>query len=68
MRKNALEDTPAHEVLEWIHRVFSNLKRRGLGILHGFRCKHLDWQRGKSMFALVDAGRATWKDTAATGA
>ena len=35
---------PAHEVLDWIHRVFANLKRWGLGVLHGFRCKYLNWQ------------------------
>ena len=40
----AVGDTPAYEALDWIHRVFSNLKRWGLGVLHGFRCKHLDWQ------------------------
>ena len=68
----AVGDTPAHEVLEWIHRVFSNLKRWGLGVLHGFRRKHLDWQlvewsfrwnwrrrRGESLFALLDAGVAS---------
>ena len=65
----AVGDTPAHEVLEWIHRVFSNLKRRGLGVLHGFRRKHLDWQlvewsfrwnwrqrRGESLFAQPGPG------------
>ena len=77
----AVGDTPAHEVLEWIHRVFSNLKRWGLGVLHGFRRKHLDWQlvewsfrwnwrrRGESLFALLDAGLASgpaiWKDITA---
>ena len=68
----AVGDRPAHEVLEWIHRVFSNLKRWGLGVLHGFRRKHLDWQlvewsfrwnwrrrRGESLFALLDAGLAS---------
>ena len=68
----AVGDRPTHEVLEWIHRVFSNLKRWGLGVLHGFRRKHLDWQlvewsfrwnwrqqRGESSFALLDAGVAT---------
>ena len=68
----AVGDTPAHEVLEWIHRVFSNLKLWGLGVLHGFRRKHLDWQlvewsfrwnwrrrRGESLFALLDAGVAS---------
>ena len=64
----AVGDRPAHEVLEWIHRVFSNLKRWGLGVLHGFRRKHLDWQlaewsfrwnwrrRGESLFALLGPG------------
>ena len=65
----AVGDRPAHEVLEWVHRVFSNLKRRGLGVLHGFRCKHLDWQlvewsfrrnwrqpRGETLFALLGPG------------
>jgi hypothetical protein len=37
--KNAL---PAHISFERIHRVFSNLKRWGLGTFHGFREKHLD--------------------------
>ena len=32
--------TPAHLVL-WIHRVFSNLKRRALGTCHGLRRAHL---------------------------
>ena len=72
----AVGDRPAHEVLDWIHRVFSNLKRWGLGVLHGFRCKHLDWQlvewsfrwnrrrqRGESLFALLDAGLASGPTT-----
>ncbi len=33
---------PAHIKFERIHRVFSNLKRWGLGTFHGFREKHLD--------------------------
>jgi hypothetical protein len=32
----------AHVVMPWIHRVFSNLKRWGLGIYHGFREKYLN--------------------------
>jgi hypothetical protein len=32
----------AHVLLPWIHRVFSNLKRWGTGVLHGFRKAHLD--------------------------
>jgi hypothetical protein len=31
----------AHEVLPWIHRVFSNLKTWALGVYHGLRAKHL---------------------------
>ena len=32
----------AHLVLFWIHRVFSLMKRWGMGTFHGFRPKHLD--------------------------
>jgi len=32
---------PAHIVLPWVHRVFSNLKRWALGVYHGLRKKHL---------------------------
>jgi transposase-like protein len=31
----------AHVVLPWIHRVFANAKRWGLGVYHGLRRKHL---------------------------
>jgi transposase-like protein len=31
----------AHMVLPWIHKVFTNLKRLGLGVYHGFREKHI---------------------------
>ena len=31
----------AHVVLPWTHRVFSNLKRWGLGTFHGLRRQHL---------------------------
>lgn len=33
---------PAHIPFVRIHRVFSNLKRWGLGTFHGFRAKHMD--------------------------
>ena len=33
-------DRKAHEVLQWTHRVFSNLKRWALGVYHGLRRKH----------------------------
>ncbi|URI15146.1 IS1595 family transposase [Brevundimonas albigilva] len=32
---------PAHVFMPWIHRVFSNLKRFGLGVYHGFRRAYL---------------------------
>ena len=32
---------PAHIVLPWIHRLFSNLKRWGLGVYHGLRKTNL---------------------------
>ena len=32
---------PAHVFMPWIHRVFSNLKRWGLGTFHGFRRRYL---------------------------
>jgi ISXO2-like transposase domain len=31
----------AHVIMPWIHRVFSNAKRWGLGVFHGFREKYL---------------------------
>ena len=31
----------AHLVLPWVHRVFANAKRWGLGVYHGLRQKHL---------------------------
>src|SRR4051794_24947141 len=34
-------DAPAHLVLPWIHRVFANAKRWGLGVYHGLRRQHL---------------------------
>jgi transposase-like protein len=32
----------AHVILRWIHRVFSLVKRWGMGTFHGFRQKHFD--------------------------
>ncbi len=32
----------AHVLMPWIHRVFSNLKRWGMGVFHGFREKYLN--------------------------
>ena len=66
--KNAL---PAHIPFERIHRVFSNLKRLGMGVYHGFRVKHIDaylhefefrWNRRRTfetaMDTLLDVGQA----------
>ena len=40
-RPKVVGATPAHLVLTWIHRVFSNLKRWALGTFHGLRRAHL---------------------------
>lgn len=32
----------AHVIMPWIHRVFSNAKRWGMGVFHGFRKKYLN--------------------------
>ena len=31
----------AHNVLPWIHRIFSNFKAWEIGVYHGLRAKHL---------------------------
>jgi hypothetical protein len=51
-------------VLKWTHRVFSNLKRWGLGVYHGLRRQHLRrylddfvfrWNRRRHMAAAFDS-------------
>jgi transposase-like protein len=53
----------AHVVLKWTHRVFSNLKRWGLGVFHGLRRPHLQryldefvfrWNRRRHTAAAFD--------------
>ena len=53
----------AHAVMPWIHRVFANLKRMGLGVFHGFRRKYLNaylnefvfrWNRRRSYRSTFD--------------
>jgi predicted RNA-binding Zn-ribbon protein involved in translation (DUF1610 family) len=53
----------AHVLLPWIHRVFSNLKRWAMGVLHGLRRKHLQryldefvfrWNRRRRMRAAFE--------------
>ena len=38
--RNVTGDRRAHGVLEWTHRVLSNLKRWAMGVYHGLRRKH----------------------------
>jgi transposase-like protein len=54
---------PAHVLLPWIHRVFSNFKRWALGTYHGIRRKHLHryldefvyrWNRRRHMRSSFD--------------
>lgn len=40
----------AHVVLPWIHRVFSLMKRWGLGTYHGLRRKHIDTYLNEFVF------------------
>jgi hypothetical protein len=53
----------AHAFMPWIHRVFSNLKRWGMGVYHGFRHKYLQayldefvfrWNRRRSYSTAFD--------------
>ena len=39
-------ETPAHLVLPWVHRVFADAKRWGLGVYHGLRRPHLQGDPG----------------------
>ncbi|MTJ80161.1 MAG: IS1595 family transposase [Telmatospirillum sp.] len=45
-----IKNMAAHVVMPWIHRVFSNLKRWGLGVFHGFREKYLNAYLGEFVF------------------
>lgn len=40
-RRMVIGTMDAHELLPWIHRVFSNLKRLALGVYHGLRRRHI---------------------------
>src|SRR5260370_27736958 len=40
----------AHVVLPWVHRVFSLMKRWGLGTYHGLRRKHIDTYLNEFVF------------------
>ena len=50
LKQAAVGDRPAHKALAWTRRVFPNLKRWGLGVLHGFRRKHPDRYPGEWAF------------------
>src|SRR5262249_55873023 len=47
----------AHIVLPWTHRLFSNLKRWGLGVYHGLRKTNLQHYSTSSCSASIAAGR-----------
>lgn len=40
----------AHILMPWIHRVFSNMKRWGMGVFHGFRAKYLNTYLNEYVF------------------
>ena len=53
----------AQEILHWVHRVFSNLKRRAKGVFHGLRQKHIQrcldefvfrWNRRRNLRTAFD--------------
>ena len=52
VRHNAITLGPmaAHVALPWIHRLFSNLKRWGLGVYHGLRKTNLQHYLGEFVF------------------
>jgi hypothetical protein len=45
-------ETPAHQVLPWVHRVFANAKRWALGVYHGLRGRHLQAYLDEYVFRL----------------
>ena len=55
---------PAHIVLRWVHRVFSNMQRWAMGTYHGLREKHVDaylnefvfrWNRRRLFASAIDS-------------
>ncbi|WP_405049173.1 MULTISPECIES: transposase [unclassified Rhizobium] len=46
----AVDAPPAHVVLPWVHRVFSNFKRWSYGTFHGLRDKHIDIYANEFVF------------------
>lgn len=62
-RERVIGTAAAHIFMPWIHRVFSNLKRWGMGVYHGFRRKYLQayldefvfrWNRRRSYSTAFD--------------
>lgn len=47
---SAVDAPPAHEVLPWVHRLFSNFKRWAYGTYHGVRDKHVDIYANEFVF------------------
>jgi ISXO2-like transposase domain len=58
VRHNAIALGPmaAHIALPWIHRLFSNLKRWGLGVYHGLRKTNLQHYLDEFVSASIGAG------------
>ncbi len=48
--RKVVGDRKAHGILTWIHRVFSNLKRRAMGVCHGPRGKRFQRHLDESVF------------------
>ena len=65
VRHNAITLGPmaAHIALPWIHRLFSNLKRWGLGVYHGLRKPNLQHTLMSSSSASTGAGHAMLPST-----
>ena len=49
-RSKTVSAMAAHVLPRWIHRVFANLKRLGLGVYHGLRRAHFQAHLGEFVF------------------
>src|SRR3546814_7150603 len=47
---HVVKNIAAHIPMQWIHRVFSLMKRWGLGTYHGLRLKHIDTYLNEYVF------------------
>lgn len=62
-RASVVTGRRAHDILPWVHRVFSNLKRWAKGVFHSLRKRHLQrylddfmfcWNRRRHMHGAFD--------------